>query len=124
MLRIAGFAFFALLCLSGAAFANVGSDRDHPTREVLPDTVVPTHYDLALAPDARALTFRGKVTIAITVRAATADVVLNAVGLAFEHVRVDGGVRARIFGNLVEQSHDGRRRRAGHGLEGDGDAHA
>jgi aminopeptidase N len=91
MLRIAGFAFFALLCLSGAAFANVGGDRDHPTREVLPDTVVPTHYDLALAPDARALTFRGKVTIAITVRAATADVVLNAVGLAFEHARVDAG---------------------------------
>lgn len=91
MLRIARFAFFALLCLSGAAFANVGSDRDHPTREVLPGTVVPTHYDLALAPDARALTFRGKVTIAVTVSAATTDVVLNAVGLAFEHARLDGG---------------------------------
>jgi len=36
-------------------------------REVLPDTVVPTHYDLALSPDAEALTFSGTVAIKIPV---------------------------------------------------------
>jgi hypothetical protein len=35
----------------------------HPLREVLPDTVVPIHYDLALSPDADALIFQGKVAI-------------------------------------------------------------
>ena len=91
MLRISGLVALAILCCAEVAFADAGSAREHPAREVLPDTVVPTHYDLALVPDARALTFRGKVTIAVTVSAATADVVLNAVGLVFEHARMDGG---------------------------------
>ena len=81
----------AFVWLSGVALADSDSAHEQSAREVLPDAVVPTHYDLALAPDSRALTFRGKVTIAITVSAATADVVLNSAGLAFEHARVDGG---------------------------------
>jgi aminopeptidase N len=96
MLRIPGLAALAFVLLTGVAFADAGSAREHPAREVLPDTVVPTHYDLALAPDSRSLTFRGKVTIAITVNAATADVVLNAVGLVFEHARVDAGSDAVV----------------------------
>jgi hypothetical protein len=38
MLRVS---FLALLCFATVAVAD-------PVREVLPDTVVPTHYDLAL----------------------------------------------------------------------------
>ena len=92
MLRTFGLlAGLAFVCLSGVTFADSVGAREQPARQVLPDTVVPTHYDLALAPDSRALSFRGKVTIAVTVRTATADVVLNAVGLTFEHARVDGG---------------------------------
>jgi aminopeptidase N len=96
MLRIFGLAALAFVCFSRLAFADVGSATRARVREVLPDTVVPTHYDLALIPDARSLTFRGKVTIAITVSAATADVVLNAVGLRFVHARVDGGADAVV----------------------------
>ena len=41
---------------------------DVPNREILPDAVTPTHYDLALAPDAEALTFRGTVAITVEVK--------------------------------------------------------
>jgi aminopeptidase N len=59
-------------------------------REVLPDAVVPLHYDLALSPDAEALTFNAKVVIAVEVRNETAAITLNAVGLIFDHAVVDG----------------------------------
>ncbi|HEY6924362.1 MAG TPA: M1 family metallopeptidase, partial [Steroidobacteraceae bacterium] len=89
MLRISGSVALAFVWLANVAFAHGNGADEHPAREVLADTMVPIHYDLALAPDSQALTFRGKVKITITVNAATADVVLNAVGLAFEHVRAD-----------------------------------
>ena len=89
-------AFLSLAALAGVALAEGPSAGKGRTREVLPDTVVPTHYDLTLSPDASALTFRGQVTVAITVRAATADVVLNSSGLVLEHARVDGGTDAVV----------------------------
>jgi aminopeptidase N len=95
-LRIPGWLAVAFLCLSGTTLAAAAGDGAPRAREVLPDTVVPTHYDLVLSPNAAALTFRGKVTIAIAVHAATADVVLNAVGLVFEHAKVDGGADAVV----------------------------
>jgi hypothetical protein len=82
--------------LTPCALADTAAAEVARTREVLPDTVVPTHYDLTLSPDMGALTFRGKVTIAITVRAASADVVLNSSGLQIEHARVDGGADAGV----------------------------
>lgn len=60
-------------------------------REVLPDAVTPTHYDLALSPDAEALTFRGTVTITVDLKSSVRDIVLNAVGLDFDQVTIDGG---------------------------------
>ena len=92
MLGISRAAALALLCLSVAATAEAAEGAAaHASREVLPDTVIPAHYDLLLSPDADALTFRGKVAITIDVRAKTADVLVNAVGLTFEHAKVDGG---------------------------------
>lgn len=61
-----------------------------PVREVLPNTVVPTHYDLTVFPNASELTFRGVVRIAIAVNAPTSDVTLNAAGLRFESASADG----------------------------------
>ena len=86
-----------LLCLSVSAIAvaDVGPAA-HSAREVLPDTVIPTHYDLLLSPDAEALTYRGKVAISIEVRAATPDVLVNSVGLTFEHAKIDGGPDATV----------------------------
>jgi aminopeptidase N len=96
MLRIQGLVALAVLCCSGGALAAPDGAGAPRAREVLPDTVVPTHYDLVLSPNAEALTFRGKLTIAVAVRAATPDVVLNSVGLVFAHVNVDGAGAAVV----------------------------
>jgi aminopeptidase N len=83
----------ALVGVSGAALAAAAN---HPMREVLSDRVVPVHYDLALAPDAEALTFTGKVAITVDVRAAGRSVTLNAVGLTFDRAALDGGPDAAV----------------------------
>ncbi len=86
----------ALLCLAGAAAAVAPKPGQHPQRQVLPDGVVPVHYDLALAPNEAALSFTGKVAITLQVLAATPTITLNAVGLAFDHARVDDGPEAQV----------------------------
>jgi aminopeptidase N len=84
------------LCLVGAAHAAAPSPAAHQRREVLPDTVVPLHYDLALVPDAEALSFTGKVAITVKVIAPSPTITLNAVGLTFDHATLDGGPDARV----------------------------
>jgi aminopeptidase N len=97
MLTFARAAALTLLCMSGSVIAAVeAAPPAHAAREVLPEAVIPTHYDLLLSPDADALTFRGKLAITVGVHAATNDVVLNAVGLAFQHASVDGGPDAVV----------------------------
>ena len=49
----------------------------------LPRSVRPTRYDLRLEPDLTTLTFTGDETVTLEVEEATADIVLNAVDLAF-----------------------------------------
>jgi aminopeptidase N len=98
MFSISRVAAATLLCISVPAIAVAGvvGPAAQSAREVLPDTVIPTHYDLLLSPDAEALTYRGKVSISIDVRAATTDVLVNSVGLMFEHAKVDGGPDAAV----------------------------
>src|SRR5215469_15981954 len=55
-------------------------------RIVLPANVIPTHYDIAVTPNAAALTFQGHVAIDVTVATATSTIKLNAADLAFTHV--------------------------------------
>ncbi len=83
-----------LLSLTGAAPA--AGPAPHGEREVLPEDVVPTHYELALAPDAEALTFTGNLAITLDVSAATARVTLNAAGLSFDRTRMEDGPDARV----------------------------
>jgi aminopeptidase N len=52
----------------------------------LPRSVRPTHYDVALTPDAAHATFAGKVTITLDVLAPTDTITLNAADLAFTRV--------------------------------------
>jgi len=80
--------YFALGLTAIAATAAYASD--HSSREVLPDTVTPTHYDLLVSPDAEALTFRGRVAITVAVKSSVQEIVLNADGLVFDRVRIDG----------------------------------
>jgi puromycin-sensitive aminopeptidase len=56
----------------------------------LPANVTPSRYDLTLTPDLKAFTFDGTEIVAITVHAATADVVLNTLEL-----EIDGAVAER-----------------------------
>jgi len=71
-----------VLILPGAAMAG--------ERQVLPDTVKPVHYDVHIMPNAAALTTRGDETVDITVAKATSSVTLNASGLLFDEVTLDG----------------------------------
>jgi aminopeptidase N len=84
------------LCLMVAAHAATPSPAAHARREVLPDGVIPRHYELALVPDAAALTFTGKVAITVDVVAPGPTITLNAVGLTFDHAALDGGPDARV----------------------------
>jgi len=85
-----------VLCLAGAATAAAPAVAEHPHREVLADNVVPLHYELALTPDAAALTFSGKVAITIDVISAAPTITLNAVGLTFDHAAIDGDTDAAV----------------------------
>src|ERR1700678_2673622 len=97
MFRFSRAAALTLLCGSWAVLTAASEALPaHAEREVLPDTVIPTHYELLLSPDAAALTFRGTVAITIGVRAPTSDVLVNAVGLVFQHAKVDGGADASV----------------------------
>ena len=61
----------------------------------LPRTVTPTRYDIAVAPDARKLTFTGRVAIAIDIHAPTQSIVLNATELKIDDVKLaDAGTPA------------------------------
>jgi aminopeptidase N len=59
-------------------------------RIVLPDDVTPTHYDLAITPDAAHLSFKGRVKIDLAVARPTPIIVLNAAGLAIDHATLGG----------------------------------
>ncbi|HET7756116.1 MAG TPA: M1 family metallopeptidase [Steroidobacteraceae bacterium] len=70
---------------------------DATKRQVLPRDVVPEHYELALKPDAAALTFSGRVGITVRVLEPTRTITLNAVNLAFDRTDVDGAARAEVL---------------------------
>jgi aminopeptidase N len=76
----------ALLVLTFAALSS-GASSVEPER--LPSGVTPTHYDLALIPDAAHLTFRGRVQIDIDVTASTPAIVLNSEELTLDKAMLD-----------------------------------
>jgi aminopeptidase N len=71
--------------------ALAAPDTPAEVREVLPSTLVPAHYELMLVPDAEALRFKGRVQITGNVLSRSNKIVLNAKGLVFDEVRLDGG---------------------------------
>ncbi len=68
-----------------AALQSVAVAAD---REVLPDNVIPTHYDLAVTPDVARMHFTGLVTIELDVVQATRSIELNAADLEFTEARL------------------------------------
>lgn len=65
-------------------------DKASPARHVLPTDIRPVHYDIAVRPDATALSFAGTVGADVEVVRPTATVTLNAADLTFGAIQLDG----------------------------------
>jgi Peptidase family M1 domain/Peptidase M1 N-terminal domain/ERAP1-like C-terminal domain len=65
-------------------------------RQVLPRTLVPAHYELSLIPNAEALTFKGTVQITGDAPTGGRQIVVNAKGLVFDDVRLDGHLAGTV----------------------------
>ena len=61
-----------------------------PARIVLPDNVIPSHYDLDFTPDPKAATFKATVAIDLAVKSATRTIELNAANLVFVTAQLSG----------------------------------
>jgi len=73
------------------ASLSVNASADAPTqRVVLPTDVVPTHYAIAVVPDAAHMSFAGSVQIDLDVKQATKVIQLNAADLTFSKVSLSG----------------------------------
>ena len=57
------------------------SDTDRKPFERIPKNVVPTHYNISLAPDLENLTFTGSEIITVEITSTTCCIVLNALEL-------------------------------------------
>jgi aminopeptidase N len=67
------------------------------TTTQLPRVIRPTHYEVAIVPDAAALTFGGKVVIGIEVLQPTARITLNAIDLSFSRVQLSDATGKAMF---------------------------
>ena len=81
---VTGLALAATVLLAGC-----DSGVEAP-RHILPTDVTPLHYDIAVRPEAAALTFTGSVGADVEVVRPTAAVTLNAADLSFGKVALDG----------------------------------
>lgn len=79
VLALAALAAAPLMAAPGATPAALATTQ-------LPRSVRPSHYDVALTPDAAHATFTGRVTITLDVLAPTDTITLNAAELAFTRV--------------------------------------
>jgi len=71
-----------------AAPSTSAAKANSETTTQLPRGVVPSHYEIALTPDAAARSFSGKATITLTVTKATDSITLNAADLKFANAAV------------------------------------
>jgi len=65
-------------------------------RVVLPTNVIPSHYDITVAPDAAGEKFTGRVRIDVEVKSATRQIKLNAADLTFDSVSLSGPTGAAL----------------------------
>src|SRR5450830_1407414 len=56
----------------------------------LPKNVVPIDYTVAIVPDAHKRSLRGKASVKLLFREATANIQFNAIDMQFQQVRLDG----------------------------------
>jgi aminopeptidase N len=84
------------LMIAGLLLASVSmaGGANAVQRIVLPQDVVPDHYDIAVTTDAPHLTFAGSVKIGLKIAKVTRTIKLNAADLAFDHVSLSGAPAA------------------------------
>ena len=92
----------SVLAMGGLAALPVGAAprASAPAAAIttqLPRTVRPTHYAVAITPDAGALAFSGRIAISIEVLRPTATITLNAVDLTFAAARLARAAGGRVF---------------------------
>jgi aminopeptidase N len=73
-----------------SAIAVPAAAKPVEKRVVLPTAVTPQHYHVDITPDAQALTFKGRVTIEITVHRTTDTIVLNSADIVIDSAAVSG----------------------------------
>src|ERR1700678_2552405 len=80
------------VAVAAAALAPAASNAGPPSsgRVVLPDDVVPVHYEIAVQPDLKNLTFTGSVAIRLEVKVPTDRIVLNAKDLVVDRAALSG----------------------------------
>ncbi|HET7843805.1 MAG TPA: M1 family metallopeptidase [Xanthomonadales bacterium] len=96
------------LVLAGPGTAVCAAKQDAPAAAPavkdattqLPRTVRPTHYDLAVAPDAQGLRFAGHVAITLDVLQPTKSIVLNAVDMTFANTNLAGAGHEALVPNV------------------------
>jgi aminopeptidase N len=95
-IRHGGPAFLALAGLILGYPSDAQTADANPITERLPASVVPTHYELALHPDAGRLTFTAHVTIELRVVMPVREFVLNSKDLVFDSVSIDAHAKAHV----------------------------
>ncbi len=95
---------FVALPVTAAARADaqpvVATDQ---TTTQLPRNIRPTHYFVAITPDAEKLQFKGQVTIDIDVAQATTGITLNAIDMVFSKVELSSATGKPALAPLEEK---------------------
>ncbi len=87
----------ALIGLAAPALAAPKAHKSaFDVRQVLPETLAPSHYDLKIVPDAEHLTFKGTLEVTGAAARPGRQIVLNAKGLTFDDVKLDGRKAASV----------------------------
>jgi aminopeptidase N len=72
------------LAFTAGAIAKTEPKAEHAERIVLPSSVTPDHYRIAIVPDIKGLTFAGTVEIDVTVHELTDTIVLNSADIVID----------------------------------------
>src|SRR5882672_3152703 len=78
------------------AAPQTSSRAPSKTREILPVTLIPSHYDLHLTPDGQALAFKGILRVDGDAPRRGRQIVLNAKGLTLDEARLGGAAASHV----------------------------
>lgn len=105
-------ALHAIAISSAALLTALAAPQSHATTQTsgetstealvtsqLPRNAVPTHYTIAVTPDAEKLSYTGKVSIDVTLKETSDSVTLNAADIAFHKATIRSGTK--VIGSIA-----------------------